>query len=77
MILSLIQINCIIRYHRNCRDLSLFGIRDPLHCHGRKLIKSKHLLEPILKPQKKPLLNVDLLHHPSQIPANIPGKLFT
>ena len=77
MIVSLIQIDYINRYHINCRPLSIFGIRDPLQCHGGKLIQSHHLLEPILKPQQKPLFTRDLLHHPSQLLAKMPGKLFT
>ena len=52
MVVSLIQINCLIRYHTNCKRLSLFGIRNPLYFHVKKIIQYQHLLEPILKPQQ-------------------------
>ena len=77
MIVSLIQINFLIRHRRNFRHLSLFGLRDPLYCHGVNLIQYQHLLEPILKPQQKLLLTRYLLHHTSQLLAKMPGKLFT
>ena len=76
MIVAFLQINGIIRHHRNLSDLKLFGLVDSLCCHGDELIQDHHLLRTILKPQQEPLLNRDLFYEPSKIFPLLPDKSF-
>ena len=72
MVVSLLQINSLIRYHRNFRQLRLFGIGYPLFFLDCECIQAEHLLEPISKSHQELILTRVGLHHPSQLLPQLP-----
>ena len=42
----------MIRYHRNFRNLILFGLGTPLNFHDGELIQTNILIKPILEHKK-------------------------
>ena len=75
-IVSLLQINYIIRYCRNCGHLGFFGHGAPIHYHGGELIRGQILLTPILKPRQEPPLTRYPLYHTIHLLPQPPGKPF-
>ena len=56
MIVSLLQINSLIKYFINCGNLGLFGHWDHIYCHDNDLIRGQKLLAHTLKPHQEPLI---------------------
>ena len=76
MIVSLLQIDSLVRFHRNGENLRLFVDRDLFYCHYYYLFQGHIIITPILKPHQEPPLPIDSLDHTSKLLPQPPVKSF-
>ena len=76
MIVSLLRIDCLIRFLNNTGHLVFFGHGYLLYCHDGELIQGQIHFTPILKPQQNLLITRYPLYYTSQILNQSPRKYF-